>query len=65
MHRIKMRLSGTPDDLDKWLTFLKRVEGKGLIELMEVGEKYANTRKGESKYFRQYLEIELLVDPHR
>lgn len=62
MHRIKMRLSGTQEDLDKWLVFLRKVEARAnLIRLLEVSEYYKN--RGESLMFRCYVELELLVDP--
>lgn len=62
MHRIKMRLSGTQEDLDKWVMFLRKVESRAnLIRILEVSEYYKN--RGESVLYRCYAEIELLVDP--
>lgn len=58
---IKMRLTGTQTDLDKWLKFLQRVDSKELIEILEVSDFYPN--RGSSKLGRQYLEINLLVEP--
>ena len=58
---IKIRLQGTQADLDKWLKFLQRVDSKELIEILEVSSFYQN--RGSSKLGRQYMEVELLVDP--
>jgi len=59
-HRIKMRLSGTEEDLQNWLIFLRKVEEKGLIEILEQSHPYKN--RGESKLYRVYAEIDLKVD---
>ncbi len=62
MHRIKMRLSGTEEDLKDWLLFMDAVDRKGLIEILEKSTPYKN--RGESKLLRVYLEIDLKVDPN-
>ncbi len=62
MHRIKMRLSGTEEDLKDWLLFMDAVDRKGLIEILEKSSPYKN--RGESKLYRVYLEIDLKVDPN-
>lgn len=56
---VKMRLTGTQTELDKWLKFLGRVENKELINILETSSFYPN--RGSSKLGRQYMEIELLV----
>lgn len=58
---VKMRLTGTQAELDKWLKFLQRVDSKELIEILEVSSFYPN--RGSSKLGRQYIEVELLVEP--
>jgi hypothetical protein len=58
-HRIKMRLSGTEDDLKAYLYLLRAMDKKGLIEILEESKPYKN--RGESKFFRCYLEINLNI----
>jgi hypothetical protein len=59
-HRIKMRLSGTKEDLEKWLWFVGKMDQKGLVEIISRSEPYAN--RGESKESRVYLEINLNIE---
>ncbi len=56
-HRIKMRLSGTEADLEAYLYLLHAMDRKGLIEILEESKPYKN--RGESKFYRAYLEINL------
>lgn len=58
---IKMRLTGTQAELEKWLKFLERVDSKELINILEVSSFYPN--RGNSKLGRKYMEVELLVEP--
>jgi len=59
-HRIKMRLTGTKEDLEKWLWFVGKMDQKGLVEIISRSEPYAN--RGESKESRVYLEINLNIE---
>lgn len=59
-HRIKMRLTGTKEDLEKWLWFVGKMDQKGLVEIINRSEPYAN--RGESKESRVYLEINLNIE---
>lgn len=59
-HRIKMRLTGTKEDLEKWLWFVRKMDQKGLVEIISRSEAYAN--RGESKESRVYLEINLNIE---
>ncbi|MGI8502868.1 MAG: hypothetical protein ACR2LR_17295 [Hassallia sp.] len=52
-HRIKMRLTGTKEDLEKWLWFVGKMDKKGLVEIINQSDPYAN--RGESKESRVYL----------
>ncbi len=55
---IKMRLSGTKEDLEKWAWFLELIESKDMITILDKSEKlYPN--RGESVYYRAYFEIKL------
>lgn len=58
-HRIKMRLSGTQDDLKAYLYLLHAMNKKGLIEILEESQPYRN--RGESKLYRVYLEVNLNI----
>lgn len=58
-HRIKMRLSGTQDDLKAYLYLLHAMNRKGLIEILEESQHYRN--RGESKLYRVYLEVNLNI----
>lgn len=58
-HRIKMRLSGTQDDLKAYLYLLHAMNKKGLIEILEESQSYRN--RGESKLYRVYLEVNLNI----
>ncbi len=58
-HRIKMRLQGTEDDLKAYLYLLHAMDRKGLIEILEESQPYKN--RGESKFLRCYLEINLNI----
>ncbi len=58
-HRIKMRLSGTEEDLKAYLYLLHAMDRKGLIEILEESKPYRN--RGESKFLRCYLEINLNI----
>jgi hypothetical protein len=58
-HRIKMRLSGTESDLKAYLYLLRAMDRKGLIEILEESQPYPN--RGDSKFFRAYLEIDLNI----
>ena len=58
-HRIKMRLTGTKQDLEKWLWFVGKMDLYGLVEIINQSDPYAN--RGESKEPRVYLEINLNV----
>lgn len=59
-HRIKMRLTGTKEDLEKWLWFVAKMDQKGLVEIVNRSEAYPN--RGESKESRVYLEINLNIE---
>jgi len=59
-HRIKMRLTGTKEDLEKWLWFVGKMDKKGLVEIINQSDPYAN--RGESKESRVYLEINLNIE---
>lgn len=48
---------GTTDDLERWLWFLKLLDKKGLITIIEVSAPYKN--RGDSIQYRQYIEIRL------
>lgn len=60
-HRIKMRLMGTKEDLEKWLWFAEKMQERGLATIIEKSTPYKN--RGESIQYRVYLEIDLLLDP--
>jgi len=55
-----MRLTGTKEDLEKWLWFVGKMDQKGLVEIISRSEPYAN--RGESKESRVYLEINLNIE---
>ena len=55
-----MRLSGTKEDLEKWLWFVGKMDQKGLVEIINRSEAYPN--RGESKECRVYLEINLNIE---
>ncbi len=59
-HRVKMRLSGTEADLKAYLYLLHAMDKKGLIEILEESQPYKN--RGESKFHRVYLEINLNME---
>lgn len=48
---VKLRVMGTMEEIEK---YLKQVEG--VLNILSISEPYAN--KGNSKYFRLYIEIE-------
>ncbi|MHC5740154.1 hypothetical protein [Nostoc sp.] len=58
-HRIKMRLMGTPEDLERWLWFVEKMQERGLATIIEKSSPYKN--RGESLQHRVYLEVDLLV----
>lgn len=58
-HRIKMRLTGTETDLEKWLWLMRKMNERGLISILESSKPYPN--RGESQFYRVYLEINLAV----
>lgn len=59
-HRIKMRLMGTKDDLERWLWFVDKMQERGLATIINKSRPYAN--RGESLEHRVYLEIDLELD---
>jgi hypothetical protein len=60
-HRIKKRLMGTKEDLERWLWFIRKMQERGLIKIIECSAPYQN--RGESLQYRVYIELELLLDP--
>jgi hypothetical protein len=63
MHLIDFRLSGTSENLDNWIVFLRAVERKELISILEVSKYYPNTRNdSQSKVMRCYIKINLNVE---
>ena len=59
-NRIKMRLMGTEEDLQRWLWFVEKMQERGLINIIENSKPYKN--RGQSQQYRHYLEIDLLLD---
>lgn len=59
-HRIKMRLSGTQEDLNGWLYLLKKLEQRRLIRILEQSQPYPN--RGSSLLYRVYIDVELAID---
>jgi GTPase SAR1 family protein len=59
-NRIKMRLTGTQDDLQRWVWLVEKLQERGLVLVVEKSKPYAN--RGESLQSRVYLEIDLLLD---
>lgn len=59
MNTIDMRLTGTEEDLERWLLLLKRMDERGLIEILEQSAPYKN--RGESKLYRVYIKVNLQI----
>lgn len=58
-NRVKLRLSGTEPELHAWLSYLKLLQDKKHINILEEGKLYKN--RGDSEIFRLYLEVDLLL----
>ncbi|TWH42503.1 hypothetical protein CAL7102_06165 [Dulcicalothrix desertica PCC 7102] len=54
-----MRLSGTESELHAWLSYLKLLQDKKHVNILEEGKLYKN--RGESEIYRIYLEVDLLL----
>lgn len=61
MRRVKMRLSGTVEDLQSFLYLFRSASRAGLLRILEESKPYKN--RGESELYRVYLEVELRIDP--
>lgn len=53
---MQMRIMGIPEEIDKFVDYLKNLEDLGEIELISVSNFYANRN---SKEVRSYIKIEL------
>lgn len=60
---IKLRLHGTMEELGKFDRYLYKLEAKGEIEVLTNSEVYAD--RGQSKYYRKYLDISVNEMPNR
>ena len=57
---IKLRLTGLPDELERFAAWLADQPG---IEVLETSARYPN--RGDSQYYRQYIEIDIEADAHQ
>jgi hypothetical protein len=55
-----MRITATPEDLERWHWLFTEMEKRGLITIYEASKHYPN--RGDSKLCRQYLKIKLNAD---
>jgi hypothetical protein len=58
-NRVKMRLSGTEQELQAWINYLKALESKEHIKIYEGGKLYQN--RGSDDIYRCYMEVDLLL----
>lgn len=54
---IKVRLGGTPEEVENFKNFLRYCENCGVLRILEISKPYAN--RGESLCERVYTEIEI------
>lgn len=59
INRVNVRLSGTEPELHAWLSYLKLLQEKKHINILEEGKLYKN--RGESEIYRIYCQLELLL----
>lgn len=57
-YRTEMRLTGTKEDLNKWLWFMEKLQEKQIVRILDKSEPYKN--RGESEMYRVYIKAEYI-----